>query len=218
MSSRPEYVASLTTFLLNLVRAVMLIAVVSSAYSQTADSSSFDPHHISITLRIVERTPKTLQFYLQVRNSGDHSVLMVSEPVRTDGSKGMYLSLSRDDSSLLEISSQIFPPPNYDIVVPKHRVTYRMLAPGLAYEEEILLQAPLNETEPPWREMLTPRDIDLTKIQYLELRVGVLPDEPEVRQAIERSSTGLEIVKSGPRKSQPLFAIQSVLSSKRIKF
>ncbi|HEX3248228.1 MAG TPA: hypothetical protein VHS05_02285 [Pyrinomonadaceae bacterium] len=214
MFSKQVYLGSLTTFVLNTVRTVMLITAASCAYSQTVDSSSFQPHHISITLRVVERTPTILKFYLQLKNVGEHAVLIVSEPVRIDGSKGMYLALGKGDSSLLEVSSQIFPPPNYDIVVPKHRVTYKMLAPGTDYEEEIVLQTPLTETEPPWREMLTPRDIDLTKIQYVEVRVGVLPDEPEVRQAIERSSTGLEIVKSGPLKGKPLFAIQSLLSSK----
>jgi hypothetical protein len=219
MFSRQVNFISFIALLLNMVVTIVLMRGASSAYSQAATAASFEPDRVSVTLHIIERTPTRLKFHLQIRNSGDHSVLIISDSVRIDGSEGMYISLGGDDSSLLEVSSQVFPPPNYTILAPKHRVTYRLLYPGTAYEEEVLLKAPLSETEPPWREMLTPRNIDLTRLQSLELKVGVLPDEPGVRQAFaaERSPTGLEIVKNGSFKGKPLFEIQSIVSSDKVK-
>jgi hypothetical protein len=199
-----------------LLNTIVVLAGATSAYSQSAVLPSFEPDRVTVNLRMVELTPTRIKFHLQVKNAGDHSVLIVSDPVSVEGSEGMYLSLGTDDVSLLEVSSQVFPPPNYTILAPKHRVTYRSLDPGTAYEKDILLEAPLTETEPPWRGMLTPRAIDLTRIHYMELKVGVLPDEPGVREAFatELSPTGLEFVRSGSLKGKSLFRLQYIASTK----
>ena len=59
-----------------------------------------------VDLVLLERTPKQLKFQVRINNTGDRAVLIVSEPVRIDGSPGAYLSLG--DTGLLETKFMVF--------------------------------------------------------------------------------------------------------------
>jgi hypothetical protein len=173
---------------------------------------------VVVSLRLLERTPNQLKFQIKVSNSGARPVLIVTDPVRLDGSKGVYLSLNEKDPTLLELGLEVFPPPPYTRLAPKNRVTFKQLEAGGTYEEEVVVQVPLEETKPPWGNMPDAQTIDITKVRQVRVNVGVLPDEPEVREAFanDPSPEGMEVIKSGPLKGESLFEIQEIVSSEKV--
>jgi hypothetical protein len=52
---------------------------------------------IVVTLCLLERTPTRLKFQMKVLNTGDKSVFIVTDPVRVDGSRGVYVWLNEND-------------------------------------------------------------------------------------------------------------------------
>ena len=66
--------------------------------------------------------------------------------------------------------------------------------------------------------MAEARTIAISDVRYAIVRVGVLPDHPDVRDAFEHelSPTGLEMIKRGPLKGKSLFEIQAVVSSEKL--
>jgi len=191
----------------------------SPVFSQSAGAALCDYCNVKVSLSLLERTSTQLKFQARITNTSSRSVLIVTNPVRVDGSAGPYISLNADEPSLLELGFRVFPPPGYDILATNDRVTYTRVEPGMTHHEELLLQAPIEETEPPWRGMAKPQDINLAKVQYVKFNVGVLPDEPEIREAFARelSPTGLELVKTGRFKGKSLFKVQGIVSSERVK-
>jgi len=212
-------IKALSLILLNLFCAHCFPGSAHSANVVCGANDNRNEDQIKISFRLLERTSTRLRFQLQIANTGHSSVLIVTNPVRVDGSKGAYLSFNDDDPSLLEIRLEVFPPPIYTILAPKNRVTYKQLEPGATYQEELLLEAPLAETKPPWGTMPDPRKIDIKTIQFANVSVGVFPDEPEVREAFARelSPTGLEMIKTGPFKGKSLYKIQAIVSSEKLK-
>lgn len=192
----------------------------SPVLSQSTNPAPCDYCSVKVSLRVLERTSKVAKFQATITNEGTRPVLIVTNPMRADGSAGPYLSLNADEPSMLELGFRAFPPPGFDILATNERVTYTSLEPEVPHHEEVSLLAPIEETEPPWRGMAKPRQIDLGRIQYVKLNVGVFPDEPEVREAFayELSPTGLELVKRGRFKGKSLYKIQGIVSSGRIKF
>ena len=174
---------------------------------------------VSTSVELLERTTKQIKLRVIIANEGRKSVLIVTDPFRMDGSSGPYLSFEEANPLLLKVSFAVFPPPAYTIYAPKNRVTYRPLEPGTTYETTILLVAPLLETKPPWGRTWHTRTLDISEIQELIVRVGVLPDEASIREAFarDRAPTGLEMVQHGALKGKSLFEIQTIVASNRIK-
>lgn len=171
---------------------------------------------VTVDVVLLERTADRMEFEIKVTNAGEKAVLIVSDPIRVDGDRGAYLSLNKNNPAQLELRFEIFGPPVYTIYAPKNRVTFLRLEPGAIHQEKILLEGPLNDTKPPWGEWQDTHPIDMKNIQQVTARVGVLPDDPAIHAALKNahSPEGLETVKSGPLKGEPLFKIQSVISSK----
>ena len=174
---------------------------------------------VTVELLLVERIASRLEFEVKVTNGSKNAVLVVSNPIRVDGSSGAYLSVSENNPAQLELRFEVFAPPVYTIYAAKNRVTFLRLEPGTTHQEKVLVQTPLKDTKPPWGEWSNTQPIDLTNIQQVVARVGLLPDDPAIHAALEnvRSPEGLEKVKTGPFQGKRLFEIQSVISSKIFK-
>jgi hypothetical protein len=154
-----------------------------------------------------------------VSNTGNRPVLIVTDPVRLDGSRGAYVSLNEKIPSQLELAFIVYPPPSYTRIAPKTQVTFRRLEAGARYEAKIILTSPLKDTKPPWGEWQDTRTIDVAKIQEVVAKVGILPDDPAIHDALlnVRASEGFEMVKSGLLKGKLLFEIQTTTSSKILR-
>jgi hypothetical protein len=174
---------------------------------------------VLVDLVLLERTPTRLKFQVQITNTRAIAVLVVSNPVRVDGSKGAYLSLNQNNADRLEIHFTVFPPPIYTIYAPKNRVTFLRLNSGATHIEQVVLDNPFNDTKPPWGEWQDTKPLDIRKIQHVVANVGILPDDPAIHAALSNvpSPDGLEVVESGPLKGKPLFEVQTIVSSKIIK-
>jgi hypothetical protein len=195
-----------------------LVNAATPAQQNTMASASSKETRVNASIELLERTSSQLKFRLKVTNEGDYPVLIVTDPVRADGTTGPYLLLAEDDPSLLKLAFEVFPPPAYTILAPKNRVTYASLEPDKTYEKEVLLIAPLVETKPPWGTDWRAEAINISAIRDVYVGVGVLCDQPEVREAFasERTPTGLEMIKQGELKGKSLFEIQTTVLSKRI--
>ena len=166
-----------------------------------------------------ESTGTRLEFKVRVTNDSEKAVLVVTDPIRVDGLRGAYLSLNENNPAQLELRFEIFASPLYTTYAPKNRVTFLRLEPGATHQERIVLQSPLKGTKPPWGEWQDTQSIDMTNIQQVVARVGILPDDPAIHAALEnvRSPDGLENVRSGQFQGKLLFEIQSVICSKIVK-
>ena len=170
---------------------------------------------VVVELVLLERKPNHLKFQVKIKNTSDVAVLIVSGPVRVDGSKGAYLSLNDSNRSLLEIQFTVFPPPIYTIYAPKDHVTFVRLARGATQIHEVLLEHPLKETKPPWGEWIDQKSLNFADIHQVVAKLGVLPDDPGVHSSLANvpSADGGEMVESGPLKGKALFKIQTIVSS-----
>ena len=182
----------------------------------TGAQAATDTAGVTVELLLVERTTSRMEFEVKVANGSEKAILVVSNPISVDGLKGPYLSLDENNPAQLELLFKIFAPAVYTVYAPKNHVTFLRLAPGAMHQEKILLQNPLKDTKPPWGDWQDTQPIDITNIQRVVARVGVLPDVPAIHAALENvvSPAGLEKVKSGPFQGKRLFEIQSVISSK----
>ena len=179
-----------------------------------------DPAHgVVVEAVLLERTQAHLRFQVRVRNASDKAVLIVSDPVRVEGSKGPYLSLNESNPGLLELRFELFPLPVHTIYAPKHRVTLLPLAPGATHLEDVMLKIPFRNTRPPWDESLRTSAIDIAKIHEVVAKVGIFPDDAAIRVMLSNIDAfhGLESPSSGPLKGKVLFEIQTVVSSKPLK-
>ena len=172
-----------------------------------------------VDLVLLERTPKQWKFQVKIINTGERAVLIVSDPVRVDGSVGAYLSVDNGSPGLLEIEFMVFPPPVYTIYAPKNCVTFLRLDPGATHTEEVLLHLPFKDTKPPWGEWQDTKPINIENIQHVIAKVGILPDDPAVHAALANvpSPHGLEMVTSGPLRGKALFEIQRIISSSKLR-
>jgi hypothetical protein len=175
--------------------------------------------NIKVSLNLLQRTSTQLKFEIEVKNLGGGSAFIVTNPVRLDGTKGVYLSLNEDDPTLLELRLEVFPPPVYTRLAPKTKVTLKRLESDEIYKEEFILKTPFEETKPPYGRTPNKRPIQLSEVQHIIARLGVFPDESGVRGELVNDSccTGLETTESGLFKGKPLFEIQKVISSEKIK-
>ena len=211
-----------------IVLGLFIIAVFGTSRNNSAcwESSAANVHvaaqvvpDVVVDLEILKRTSARLELQLKVSNTGKTPILVVTDPVRLDGSKGAYLSINEANSSQLEVAFAVYPPPFYTRLAPKTAVRFRTLNAGGTYENTVVLNTPLKETKPPWGDTPHVHAIDLEKIQQVRANVGVLPHDVGVREAIanEISADGFELVKSGPLKGKLLFELQTLVSSKILK-
>src|SRR3712207_610522 len=68
---------------------------------------------VSAQLRQLRGTSAIWELELTVRNGGGRAVYLMTDPVRTDNSKGPYMSVAPRDPSVLDLSVRVYSRPEY---------------------------------------------------------------------------------------------------------
>jgi hypothetical protein len=147
----------------------------------------------------------------------------MTEAVRSDGSRGTYLTLDPEDLSILEIGIQLYSIPVYCIYANQTRVTLKRLDPGMSHTERITVAFNSRETSPPYKG-LEHQPLDRFKLHAARAAVGILPDEEGIRDFLRRKreigpyAGGLELVGTGRLKGKSLYEVQEIIRSPTIRF
>lgn len=177
---------------------------------------------VKVSLRLLRMLPDKWELELRTQNTGSRSVFIMTEPVRSNGSKGAYLALDQSDPTVLEIGAQLYSLPSYSLYSNHARVKLKRLEPGAERLEQLTVSFPSQETSPPYKG-LENEVIDKSKVRSLRAAVGVLPDEEGIQDFLRRKAGmgayagGLEIVERGSFKGKQLCEVQEVIRTQTIK-
>lgn len=167
--------------------------------------------------------PDKWEFEFTTQNSGSNPVFILTEPMRSNGSKGAYFTLDPQDPSILEIGILLYRPPDYSIYSNQTRVSLKLLNPGVKYIELITVMFPARETSPPYKG-LEYEKLDRSKLLGARAALGILPDDEGIRDFLRRKegigpyAGGLELIDRGALSGKSLYEAQEVIHSPTIKF
>ena len=219
MKSR-NLVASLISALLGLTvcGAAPLFAQDRSPSQRDASTSA-----ISVSLRLIRMLPEKWEFELTTQNSGNNAVFILTEPIRSNGTRGSYFTLDPQDPSILEIAIRLYPPPDYCIYSNHTGVSLKRVDPGARHVELITVSFPARETSPPYKGVEYGK-LDSSKLHGARAALGVLTDDEGIRDFLRRKegigpyAGGLELIHTGPLSGKSLYEAQEVILSPIIKF
>lgn len=185
------------------------------------------PQHqqpIEVKLKIVKLLNERWEFELSAHNAGSEPVFIMTEPVRSNGTRGGYFTLDPQDPSRLDIAVRLYPPPNYCIYSNRTEVTLKRLDPGSTHVEQITLAFPAKETSPSYKAPEFER-LDRDKIRSVRAEVGILADDEGVRDFILRkqgrgsgpNASGLEPLRKGPYQGKSLYEVQEIVRTPTVK-
>jgi hypothetical protein len=178
---------------------------------------------VAVNLRLLRVLAEGWEFEITTQNSGNHAVFIMTEAVRSDGSRGTYLTLNAEDPSILEMGIQLYPIPGYCIYANQTRVTLKRLDPGTSYIERMMVPFSARETSPP-NKGLEHQPLDKSKLHAARAAVGILPDDEGIQDFLRRKqgigsyAGGLELISKGPLKGKSLYEVQKIIRSATIKF
>lgn len=177
---------------------------------------------VKTSLCLLRMLPDRWEFELNAQNTGSQSVFIMTEPVRSNGSKGSYLTLNQSDPSILEIGIQLYPSPSYSLYSNQTHVRLKRLEPGGQYIEQLIVPFPSQETSPPYKG-LEHEMIDKSKVRSARAAIGILPDEEGIQDILRRKegigvyAGGLEIIERGSFKGKQLYEVQAIIRTPAIK-
>lgn len=179
---------------------------------------------VSAQLRVLRMAPAGWEFELVVRNDGKLTVYVMTDPVRSEGSKGPYLSTDPLDPSVLDLGVRVYPRPPNCIYVNHAGVTLERLEPGASRLQRFTVPPPVEETMPPYlTDRFEPRPISTGNLKYARAFIGVLPDEEGVRDYLRRKegigpyARGDERLEAGSFKGKHIINLQTLVSSGKIE-
>ena len=180
---------------------------------------------VEASLRLMRRLPDRWEFELTAQNTGGHAVFIMTEPVRSNGLKGPFLTLDQHDQSVLELGIQLYKSPDYCIYSNQTGVTLKRLEPGATHVEQVTVTFPAKETIPPYK--TTPLDhvrIDTAKLSAVRATIGMLPNDEGVqdyfrrRESIGRPyASAHHVLDEGPLKGKELREVQEIIRTPIIK-
>jgi hypothetical protein len=224
-----------SSFLIRLVSALLLPVIgISGSRIQLSNSryplktlsgaktKRLSRENIDVNLKLINKSSYCWEFEVVVENQGQEPVLIMTDPIRIDGSRGIYMSVAKEDPSTLELSIRLYDPPPYFLYVDKTRVRAAQLAPGAIHSERFVVNFPYKETFPPYGEYPVQRQVDNAKIKFMKVFVGVLPDEQGIRELLQHKVSnyvvnGYESLLKGRFKGKHLIDLQTVFSSKKVE-
>jgi hypothetical protein len=183
-----------------------------------SSNSRGEMEKIELKLELLQATIDLWDFKVTVQNIGNKPVFVMTNPYRADGTKGWYVSLDEKNSSVLEISSRIYPDPPYFLMYNGSGVMLKQLSPNAVHSERISIKIPIKETMPPYGTELERMAIDHKNIKFVRAVVGLVPDEEGIREVFEHkvvpgSVTGAEEIMKGSFKGKRLIDLQTVAYS-----
>jgi hypothetical protein len=214
---------SFAAVLLASVTALININVQAGSFSCSPIlASAGDKPPVEVSLRALNLSSERWVIEVGWQNTGDRPVFIMTDPVRADGSKGPYVHADESDSSVINFAIQVYPQPPFTIYVNHSGVKLRRLEAKEVYTQRFTLAPPGRATIPPYEPSYTPKVIDLNKIRFARVRVGILPDDEGVRDFALRKnninaySYGIEVLSVGALKEKRIVDIQTVVSSNEI--
>jgi hypothetical protein len=198
--------------------AIVLATENGSAVFQADKSSS----GIEVRLRPIRLLPEQWEFELSTYNSGSQAVFIMTEPVRSNGTKGSYFTLDPQDPAILNVSVQLYGIPDYSIYSNQTRVKLKRLEPGGKHLEQITVSFPAKETSPPYKGLEFEK-IDRSKVREVRAVIGILLDEEGIqdflrsKEGIGPYARGTELVDKGPLKGKSLYEVQQIIRTPTIK-
>lgn len=216
-----------------IILAVLLFGVATSDGSTERHSNFQQPpagkthsvpiEGVELTLHLLRASDAKWEFELTVHNSSVKSVFVMAEPVRSNGSRGAYLSIDTTDQSVLVIGVLLYSLPDYSIYSNHAGVALKRLEPNGNYNQVLSVTFPSRETSPPYKDPLEFKMIAQPKVRFARAVLGVLPDEEGVQGFLDRKerigpyADGVEMMESGAYKGKRLIEIQSLALSPKIK-
>ena len=164
----------------------------------TMDKASTVPPDVRVKVAATSRTANALQLEVTITNSRPSSVYIMTDPQRSDRSRGFYIEESQGDPSLIFCTAQLYPPAPFNMYFNGTHVHLLLLKPGESHLEKISVSLPVRTTEPPFA--ASPGTRQLTgPVKHVEAAIGVLPQTEELDQFLARktghdSITGLEML------------------------
>jgi hypothetical protein len=197
------------SFVRNVVVVGFFLLSCSPCFCQTAESKMFthEEPYVQVRLSLTDATKEMLAFDLEVTNSGENPVYVVTDTVRTDGSRGPYVSMSNRDASTLQLEVRLFGPPPYNLYMNAARARLMLLRPGERNLKRVLIPLPILRTEPPYDRATVGKAISEKELSGVQAVVGVLPATSEIARLLESKSepnvvNGLESVTNGESKME----------------
>ena len=200
------------TIITNVATYFLLILALSAGTSgqSLVNKPSTAPPDVRVKVTATDVGGKALQLEVTTTNSGSSPIYIMTDPQRSDRSRGFYIDEDRDDPSVIFCTAQLYPPAPFNMYFNGTHVHLVLLKPGESHLEKVSVALPVRSTEPPFA--ASPGTHQLTaQTKRVGAAIGVLPHTDELDRLLARkmehdSITGLESV--GGR---PLYQLQQVV-------
>ena len=182
-----------------------------------------EEERIRVDLNLLKAQRDNVRVEISTHNLGGSPIWIMTNPKRSDSSRGFYVGVSETDQTLLELSARLYyGPNNYDLSKNSAGVTLALLRPNQKRVVKYNIKFPMEETMPPYGDTPMRKLFDLDQIKYVRSCVGTLPDNQSVREAGKRKYSpyhvnGLEQVDIPPMKNVYLFQAQKVVCSPKVE-
>jgi hypothetical protein len=143
------------------------------AQKPTADPQQEEPN-VKIEAHVKEHAAGVVSLEVEWTNLGKSAVYFVTDPRRSDKSKGPYIFADSADSSLLICAFQFYGPNPFGPFVEHQGARLNRLEAGQSHAELIRLSFPLRGTDPPfvWGD---PKVLWAPPISRVRVDVAILP-------------------------------------------
>jgi hypothetical protein len=182
----------------------------------TMDKASTTPPDVRVKVKATSQNRNALLLEVATTNSGSFPVYIMTDPQRSDRSRGFYVEESQNDPSLISCAARLYPPPPFNMYFNATHVRLLLLKPGASQLEKISVPLPVRTTEPPFA--ASPGTRQLTApLKRVEAVIGVLPQTEELNRLLVQKVghdliTGLETIGDSP-----LYQLQVLVHSATIE-
>jgi hypothetical protein len=165
--------------------------------SVTHEPSTMPPD-VRVIVRATSQTSNALELEVVTTNSGAAPVYIMTDPQRSDRSRGPYIEESPSNPSLIFCTAQLYSPATFNMYFNGTQIHLLLLKPGESHREKFSIPLPVRTTEPPFA--ASPGIRQLTShVKHVEVVVGLLSQTDELDRLLARkvghnSITGLEMV------------------------
>ena len=180
------------------------------------DKTQTVPPGVRVKVTATSQGGNALQVEVETTNSGSVPVYVMTDPQRSDRSRGFYIEESHTDQSLIFCTAQLYPPASFNMYFNATHVHLLLLKPGESHLEKIGIPLPVRTTEPPFAERPGTRQLTVP-IKRVGAVIGVLAQTEELDRLLSRkvghdSITGLERVRG-----RSLYQFQQLVRSSPIE-
>jgi hypothetical protein len=154
---------------------LLLIAHMIHASAQVHGPKS--PDGLSLTLKLKEFSRSRITMELTLKNTTSGEIYFATNPSDLDGKLGLYIDAVDSDTSVMFLSSQVYPPVPFFLYSDETSVKLKRLGPSETVAIPVVLNAPFKETDPPFAaSVMTKKNVfTLGKVKRIVVAVGYFP-------------------------------------------